>query len=80
MALDSDSGSKLSDKAVLENFRSGTTPNPYGEFRDNGEYVGRLLQEADTVISLLSSAPSYQAASRFLGSEDRCRAARRTAG
>jgi hypothetical protein len=53
MAFDSDSGSKLSDKAVLENFRSGTTPNTYGEFRDDGEYVGRLLQQADAVISLL---------------------------
>ena len=41
------------DAAVLDQFRSGTTPNTFGEFRDDGGTVGALLHEAQDVVALL---------------------------
>lgn len=62
MAFDLDSGRMLveaeingvaPDPAALATFRSATTPNTYGEFRDDGGYVGSLVQEANDLIPLL---------------------------
>lgn len=39
--------------AVVERFRSSTTPNTFGEFRDDGGAVGVLLHEAQELIPLL---------------------------
>lgn len=41
------------DPAVLTRFRSATTPNTYGEFRDDGGYVGQLVHDARELITLL---------------------------
>jgi hypothetical protein len=41
------------DPALLAWFRSGATPNTYGEFRDDEGYVGTLVQEADDLMALL---------------------------
>ena len=62
MAFDLESGLALAeaeingdvlDPTVLATFRSGTTPNTYGEFRDDGGYVGNLVREANDLIPLL---------------------------
>lgn len=62
MAFDLNSGRSLAgaeingdvpDPTVLSTFRSGTTPNTYGEFRDDGGYVGNLIREANDLIPLL---------------------------
>ncbi len=61
-AFNTDAGFKLSeaevqnekaDPAVVADFRSSTVPNTYGEFRDDGGYVGNWLQEASELIPLL---------------------------
>lgn len=41
------------DPGQIAAFRSSTTPNAWGEFRDDGGYVGNLAREADDMISLL---------------------------
>jgi hypothetical protein len=62
MVFDLDSGRALveaeingqrPDPAVLATFRSGTTPNTFGEFRDDGGYIGNLVREANDLILLL---------------------------
>jgi hypothetical protein len=54
MAFDLDSAhAGLDDLGVLAEFRSGTKPNTFGEFRDDGGAVGNLLHEAGELIPLL---------------------------
>ena len=62
LTFDSDSAGQLNetqvsgrppDPAVLTSFRSASTPNTYGEFRDDGGYVSTLVREAGDVIPLL---------------------------
>lgn len=61
-SFDTDAGFQLAesqgagapdDPEVAERFRSGTTPNTFGEFRDDGGTVGSHMNEAQQVIPLL---------------------------
>jgi hypothetical protein len=36
----------------VDRFRSGSAPDTFGEFRDDG-YVGNLMHESENAISLL---------------------------
>jgi hypothetical protein len=40
------------DPVVVDRFRSGSNPNTFGEFRDDG-YVGNVMHESKNAISLL---------------------------
>lgn len=57
MRFDLDSAHELREgnAAALARFRSGTTPNTFGEFRDDGGYVGEMVTDADQLIKLLSA-------------------------
>jgi hypothetical protein len=44
---------------LVARFRSGTTPNTFGQFRDDGGYVGTLAQDADKLISLLYEGTDF---------------------
>ena len=62
MTFDNDAANKISsrqlrgarpDAADLKRFRSRSTPDTYGEFRDDGNYVGNQMHDAEWVIPLL---------------------------
>ncbi len=61
-SFDTDSGFLLAESqgtelpanpAVAERFRAATTPNTFGEFRDDGGIIGDVMNEAQQVIPLL---------------------------
>lgn len=61
-SFDTDSALQISESQVeeqppapdvVDKFRSSTTPNTFGEFRDDGGAVGALLHEAQNAIPLL---------------------------
>jgi hypothetical protein len=45
-------GDEPLDPVVVDRFRSGSAPDTFGEFRDDG-YVGNLMHESENAISLL---------------------------